>query len=53
VRNGSGFESESGFRDAFTRIFGEPPTAAKAHGGGLFAERIETPLGAMLAIADD
>src|SRR5512140_1218156 len=52
VRKGSGFESESGFRDAFTRIFGEPPTAAKAQ-GGLFAERIETPLGAMLAIADD
>src|SRR5438477_9982796 len=52
VRNGSGFESESGFRDAFTRIFGEPPTAAKAQ-GGLFAERIETPLGAMLAMADD
>src|ERR1700704_6616931 len=52
VRNGSGFESESGFRDAFTRIFGEPPTAAKAQ-SGLFAERIETPLGAMLAIADD
>src|SRR3954452_21638503 len=52
VRNGSGFDSESGFRDAFTRIFGEPPTAAKAQ-GGLFAERIETPLGAMLAIADD
>src|SRR5881398_4145227 len=52
ARNGSGFESESGFRDAFTRVFGEPPTAAKAQ-GGLFAERIETPLGAMLAIADD
>src|SRR5438874_2093281 len=52
VRNGSGFESESGFRDAFTRIFGETPTAAKTQ-GGLFAERIETPLGAMLAIADD
>jgi AraC family transcriptional regulator of adaptative response/methylated-DNA-[protein]-cysteine methyltransferase len=52
VRNGSGFDSESGFRDAFTRIFGEPPTVAKRH-GGLFAERIETPLGAMLAIADD
>ena len=52
ARNGSGFESASGFRDAFTRIFGEPPTAAKAQ-GGLFAERIETPLGAMLAIADD
>jgi AraC family transcriptional regulator of adaptative response/methylated-DNA-[protein]-cysteine methyltransferase len=61
VRNGSridvaqtesGFESASGFRDAFTRIFGEPPSAARSQ-GGLFAERIETPLGAMLAIADD
>jgi len=52
ARNGSGFESESGFRDAFTRIFGESPSAAKAQ-AGLFAQRIETPLGAMLAIADD
>lgn len=52
VRNGSGFESQSGFRDAFTKIFGETPTAAKRQ-GGLFAERIETPLGSMLAIADD
>ena len=52
VQNGSGFESASGFRDAFTRIFGEPPTSAKSQ-SGLFAERIETPLGAMLAIADD
>jgi len=52
ARNGRGFESESGFRDAFTRIFGRPPTAAKAQ-AGLFAQRIETPLGAMLAIADD
>jgi len=52
ARNGSGFESESGFRDAFTRIFGETPTTAKTR-SCLFAERIETPLGAMLAIADD
>src|SRR3954464_11949528 len=52
VQNGSGFESASGFRDAFARIFGAPPTAAKKQ-GGLFAERIETPLGSMLAIADD
>src|ERR1700724_355320 len=52
ARNGSGFESQSGFRDAFARIFGEPPTTARKQ-GGLFAERIETPLGAMLAIADD
>src|SRR5215467_6073977 len=52
ARDGSGFESESGFRDAFEKIFGEPPTVAKNQ-GGLFAERIETPLGSMLAIADD
>jgi AraC family transcriptional regulator, regulatory protein of adaptative response / methylated-DNA-[protein]-cysteine methyltransferase len=52
ARNGSGFGSESGFRDAFEKIFGQPPTAAKKQ-GGLFAERIETPLGSMLAIADD
>jgi AraC family transcriptional regulator of adaptative response/methylated-DNA-[protein]-cysteine methyltransferase len=52
ARNGSGFGSESGFRDAFFKIFGESPTAAKKQ-GGLFAERIETPLGSMLAIADD
>src|SRR3989475_11769756 len=42
ARNGSGFESESGFREAFTRIFGEPPTNAKAR-VPLFAERIDTP----------
>ena len=52
VRNGSGFASQSGFRDAFTKIFGETPTSAKTQ-AGLFAERIETPLGSMLAIADD
>src|SRR2546423_10976424 len=55
AQDGSGFESASGFRDAFARIFGEPPTRlrrAKTR-AGLFAERIETPLGAMLAIADD
>ncbi len=52
AQNGSGFESASGFREAFSRIFGDPPTEAKSQ-PGLFAERIETPLGAMLAIADD
>src|SRR6184192_2748687 len=52
AQNRSGFESASGFRDGFTRIFGGPPTNAKKQ-RGLFAERIETPLGAMLAIADD
>lgn len=48
----SGFESASGFREAFTRIFGDAPTVASTR-GCLFAERIETPLGAMLAVADD
>lgn len=61
VRNGSrvddaqlesGFDSASGFREAFTRMFGDPPSAAKAR-TCLYAERIETPLGMMVAIADD
>ena len=52
AKNGSGFESASGFREAFTRIFGDPPTAAKSR-APMFAERIETPLGAMVAVADD
>jgi AraC family transcriptional regulator of adaptative response/methylated-DNA-[protein]-cysteine methyltransferase len=52
AQDGSGFESASGFREAFTRIFGDPPTAAKSR-SCMFAERIETPLGAMLAVADD
>src|SRR5437588_10303841 len=52
AKNGSGFESESGFREAFAKIFGEPPTTARAH-APLLAERIDTPLGAMIAVADD
>jgi AraC family transcriptional regulator of adaptative response/methylated-DNA-[protein]-cysteine methyltransferase len=52
AKNGSGFESASGFREAFTRIFGDPPTAAKSR-APMFAERIQTPLGAMVAVADD
>src|SRR5438045_526904 len=52
VRNGSGFESESGFRDAFMKIFGESPTNAKTR-APLFAERIDSPLGPMIAVADD
>src|SRR5438876_9505968 len=52
ARNGSGFESESGFREAFTKIFGEPPSDAKV-AAPLFAERIDTPLVPMIAVADD
>jgi len=52
VRSESGFESESGFREAFTKIFGKPPTTARTR-APLFAQRIDTPLGAMIAVADD
>lgn len=52
AREGSGFESESGFREAFTRVFGEAPTAMKTR-AALLAQRIETPLGTMVAVADD
>jgi len=53
AKNGSGFESASGFREAFTRIFGTPPTSAAKSSGCMFAERIDTPLGTMLVVADD
>ena len=52
AKNGSGFGSASGFREAFTRVFGDSPTSAKTR-PCLFAERIETPLGGMIAVADD
>ena len=51
AKNESGFDSASGFREAFTRIFGDPPTVAKDR-PCLVAERIDTPLGTMLAVAD-
>ena len=61
VRNGSnvldtqldhGFESPSGFREAFARLFGAAPS--KASGVHcLFARWIESPLGPILALADD
>lgn len=52
AKNGSGFESDSGFREAFAKLFGEPPSEAKAR-SPLLAERIESPLGPMIAVADD
>jgi AraC family transcriptional regulator of adaptative response/methylated-DNA-[protein]-cysteine methyltransferase len=47
-----GFESGSGFRDAFARLVGTAPSRA-GDVGVLHAKWIETPLGAMLALADD
>ena len=47
-----GFESSSGFREAFARLFGTVPSKARnVH--CLFARWIESPLGAILALADD
>lgn len=47
-----GFESGSGFRSAFSRLLGTAPS--RAHGVDcLYARLIETPLGPMLALAND
>lgn len=47
-----GYESESGFRDAFARILGSPPKRA-GEVETLACRWIETPLGPMMAAADD
>ncbi|MCR9287564.1 MAG: trifunctional transcriptional activator/DNA repair protein Ada/methylated-DNA--[protein]-cysteine S-methyltransferase [Bacteroidetes bacterium] len=61
VRNGesvigaqldAGFESASGFWEAFRKIFGAPPSEADTL-NCLFAKWLDTPLGAMLAVAND
>lgn len=48
----SGYESSSGFRDAFSRIMGAAPTQI-TEGAVLRAAWIDTPLGPMMAIADE
>jgi len=48
-----GFDSASGFRDAFARLFGEPPGRASVAAGMLVARRLEPPLGPMIAVAND
>lgn len=47
-----GYESPSGFREAFARLFGKPPgQAEKTH--CLVTKFIPTPLGEIYALADD
>src|SRR5688572_9859012 len=50
AQQGAGFDSGSGFRDAFARIMGAPPANATR---ALFAAWLDTPLGPMTAIADE
>jgi AraC family transcriptional regulator of adaptative response/methylated-DNA-[protein]-cysteine methyltransferase len=51
---GAGFESGSGFRQAFERMFGAPASAMRENGATtLTADWIETPLGRMVAIAHE
>jgi AraC family transcriptional regulator of adaptative response/methylated-DNA-[protein]-cysteine methyltransferase len=47
----AGYESGSGFRDAFSNIMGAPPASRAAR--ALFAAWLDTPLGPMTAIGDD
>jgi len=50
-----GWESHSGFRDAFAKLAGAPPgAAAAAHDGGLIRlALVETPIGPLVAGATD
>jgi AraC family transcriptional regulator of adaptative response/methylated-DNA-[protein]-cysteine methyltransferase len=48
----AGFESSSGFRDAFSRIMGAAPTLL-GHSNILKSSWLDTRLGPMLAIADE
>jgi AraC family transcriptional regulator of adaptative response/methylated-DNA-[protein]-cysteine methyltransferase len=49
----SGFQSHSGFREAFTRVFGEAPGRSRENGDRVVITLLETPLGSVLAGATD
>ncbi|MBA4117547.1 MAG: bifunctional transcriptional activator/DNA repair enzyme protein Ada [Candidatus Puniceispirillum sp.] len=49
----AGYDSASGFREAFAKTMGAPPTQAKAQLAVLKASWIDTPLGPMMAVADE
>lgn len=48
-----GYESSSGFRDAFSRIIGAAPTQFSKQSPVLKAAWLDTPLGPMISIADE
>jgi len=49
----AGYDSLTGFRDAFGELFGASPSHARAQGmrSPLFGRRVATPLGPMMAVA--
>jgi len=49
----SGFESHSGFRDAFSKVFGKAPGRSRMSGDRIVIQMIESPLGPLLAGATD
>ncbi len=49
----AGYESGSGFRDAFSKIMGDSPAHKNKHAKILKADWIETPIGPMIALCDD
>ena len=49
----SGFQSHSGFREAFSRVFGEAPGRSRENGDRIVITMLETPLGPVLAGAAD
>ena len=53
VTFGSGFESHSGFREAFTRTFGEAPGRTRRNGERIVTSMLESPIGPLLAGASD
>src|SRR5215469_8943021 len=49
----SGFESHSGFREAYGRVFGEAPGRSRENGERVVITILESPLGPLLAGATD
>lgn len=49
----AGYDSGSGFRDAFSKIMGTPPAKGRENLRVLQSTWIDTPLGPMVAVADE
>jgi AraC family transcriptional regulator of adaptative response/methylated-DNA-[protein]-cysteine methyltransferase len=47
-----GYDSESGFRESFAQVFGNPPSAVD-HESSIWINRIATPLGSMIMGVSD